>query len=232
MYLIPFDSAAERPVTFTGDHVDAPVWLRDGRLVFKKGLPSPGLFVLNPTGGRPRPFGPAGYATGDPWYLQWLDDSLYVLDQRDLHRVFVLDSSGSIRHMVTVPDTLNQLLTVTPDARELWFFDRDLEKGRFYSLDRVTGAVKVAFDFPLRSNGGVVGWANGAYVFATWPKRTASAPTIWRVKSDGTTTRIVRLPADCDFRSLTMSRDGRRFVCTKTDTKRDIWLLHGLALRR
>ena len=39
------------------------------------------------------------------------------------------------------------------------------------------------------------------------------------------------LPKDRDFSSLSMSRDGRRFVCKRTDAKTDIWL-HGLNPRR
>ena len=229
LYVIPFDSGAARQITSTGDHVDTPVWLRDGSFVFKRGLPSR-LFVADLTGGQPRPFGPAEYTTGNPWYLQWLDDSLYVLDQRDMSRVFVLDSSGSIRDTLTVPDTLDQLLTVTPDARQLWFFAGDLEKGPFYSLDRATKLVKVAFE--VRPNIGVLGWADNAYVVATWPKRTASSPTVWRVNPGGTFTQIAVLPTDCDFRGLSMSRDGRRFVCKRTDEKRDIWLLRGPNLWR
>jgi Tol biopolymer transport system component len=240
LYVVPFEGGPERPITSDRERHTAPVWLPDGRLVFKKGQPSTQLYVVNPTGGQPQPFGPAGYSTGDPWYLQWLDDSLYVLDQRDHHRVLVVDASGSIRDTLTVPDTLDQLLTVTPDARELWFFDRDLEKGWFYSLDRVTNAVKVAFTTHSlagrgapRPNGGVLGWANSNYHVATWPNRTVSAPTVWRVNSDGTFTRIVELPETCDFRfGLSMSRDGRRFVCKRSEARTDIWLLRGVNLTR
>src|SRR5262245_14733491 len=51
-----------------------------------------------------------------PGILQWLDDSLYVLDQRDQHRLLVLDWSGSVRDTLAVADTPDQLLAVTPDA--------------------------------------------------------------------------------------------------------------------
>lgn len=231
LYRIPFEGGDARPISPTPDHFATPVWLRDGRLVFKRGLPNTQLFVVNPTAGQPRPFGPAGYTTGNPYYLQWIDDSLYVLDQRDQHRVLILDSGGFIRDTLTVPDTLDQLLAATPDGRQLWFFGHDLGSGRFYSLDRLTRRVNVAFDMPPNSY--AVGWAGDAYVFATWPKRTASSPTLWRVNSNGTFTRVAVLPTDCDFAvRLSMSRDGHRFVCKRTYEKRDIWLLHGLDLGR
>jgi serine/threonine protein kinase/DNA-binding SARP family transcriptional activator/Tol biopolymer transport system component len=241
LYLIPFEGGPERPLTSGQHHVDAPVWLRDGRLVFKRGLPSTQLFVVNPRGGQPRPFGPSGYTTGNPWYLQWLDDSLYVLDQWDEHRLLVVDSSGSVRGRLTVPDTLSQLLAVTPDARQLWFLERNSESRRFFSLDRSTKLVTVdrstklvtiTVDIPPNSQ--PLGWADDTYVFATWRKRTASPPTLWRVNSGGTFTPIAVLPTDCDFGStvISMSRDGRRFVCVRTDAKRDIWLRRGLDLWR
>ena len=232
LYLVPFEGGAVRPITSGRHHFDTPRWLRDGRLVFKGGLPSTQLFVVNLTGGQPRPFGPAGYSTGDPWYLQWLDDSLYVVDQTDQHRLLVLDSSGSVRDTLSVPDTLGQLFAVTPDSRHLWFFDRVITKGRFYSLDRSTGLVKVAFEMPRNSF--QLGWAGHDYLIATWPKPEASAPVIWRVNPGGTFTRVAVLPTECDFSlgGLLMSRDGRRFVCRRTDAKTDIWLLRGLNLSR
>jgi len=230
VYVIPFEGGPPRPITSGRNRFIGPVWLRDQRLVFKRGLPDAQLFVVNLTGGQPHPFGPAGYTTGNPWYLQWLDGSSYVLDQRDQHRLLVLDSSGAVRDTLTVPKTLDILFAATPDARHLWFFDHNYAKGRFYSLDRVTKTVKVAFDMPPLSL--IVGWADDTYVFATWPKPTASSPTLWRVNSGGAYTKLAVLPADCDFSGLSMSRDGRRFVCRRTQAKTDIWLLRGLDLRR
>lgn len=230
LYRIPFDGGEARPITSTRDHYATPVWLRDGRLVFKRGLPSTQLFAVNLNGGQPRPFGPAEYITGNPWYLQWLDDSLYVLDQRDQHRLLVVDSSGSIRDTMTVPDTLDHLVAVTPDARQVWFRGREFVQGRFYSWDRVTKLVKVAFVVPR--NYGLLGWADDAYVVATWPRRGASSPTIWRVNGGGASTQMAVLPTECDLGGLSMSRDGRRFVCRRTDAKTDIWLLHGVDLGR
>jgi hypothetical protein len=142
---------------------------------------------------------------------------------------------------LTVPDSLDQLLTVTPDSRELWFFDHDLEKGLLYSMDRVTKAVKVAYTNQRlvtgpgapRPNSGLLGWASSAYHIATWPNRQVSSPTVWRVNTDGTFTRIVEFAETCDFRfGLSMSRDGHRFVCKRTDAKTDIWLLRGVNLTR
>lgn len=241
LYLIPFDGGPERPLTSGRDHVDAPVWLRDGRLVFKRGLPSTQLFVVDPRGGRPRPFGPSGYTTGNAWYLQWLDDSSYVLEQWDQHRLFVVDSSGSVRGSLTLPDTLDQLVAVTPDARQLWFLERNAESRRYYSLDRSTKLVtvdrstrlmRVAAHVPPNSQ--PVGWADDTYVFATWPNRAASRPKLWHVNSDGASSQITVLPTDCDFGSslISMSRDGRRFVCVRTSAKRDIWLWRGVDLGR
>ena len=230
LYRIPFEGGAERAITSARDHFATPVWLRDGRLVFKRGLPSDRLLVGGLTSGQSRPFGPEGYTTGNPFYLQSLDDSSYVLDQRDLHRVLVLDSRGTIRDTVMVPDTLDQLFAVTPDARQLWFFDRDFATGRFYSLDRETKQVKVAFNTP--PNARVLGWADNVYAFATWPRLAASRPSLWHVNPGGRHTRVAELPADCDFGGLSMSRDGRRFVCSRTDAKRDIWLLRGVDLWR
>ena len=237
LYLVPFAGGPERPITSEADRHTSPKWLRDDRVVFKKGQPSTQLYVVNATGGRPRPFGPAGYTTGDPWYLQWFVDSMYVLDERDHHRVLVVDARGFIRDTLAVPDTLDQMFTVTPDARQLWFFEKgDVHAARaFYSFDRFTKEVKLAFAAEKgRAGPGLfLGWVDGAYFVARWPNpRAAGAPTVWRVNSDGTFTRTLDLPADCSFRNLSMSRDGRRFVCSKSDAKSDIWLLRGVNVGR
>ena len=230
IYLIPFDSGAARAITSERAVHAQPVWLRDDHLVFKKGLPSTQLYVMDIVGGKPRPFGPAGYSTGDPFYLQWLDDSLYVLDQNDKQRVLVVDARGSIRDTLTIPATVDQLFAATPDGRELWFFDKDIHfGGQFHRLDRRTRKVNTV-RFPWKPDtGGLLGWANGEFFFATWQ---ASSPTVWRLTSGGTFTRDVVLP-ECDFRGLSMSRDGRRFVCKRSpDPKPDIWLLRGVNLGR
>jgi hypothetical protein len=236
LYRIPFEGGSPRPITSERDRLTQPVWLRDDRVVFKKGLPSTQLYVVNSIGGQLRPYGPAGYSTGSPFFLQWLDDSLYVLDQRDHHRVLVVDANGFIRDTLTVPDSLDQLLTVTPDRRELWFFPRAIHTERtYYSLDRSTNEVKLAFtvEKPGNGNGFLLGWVDGAYLNATWPNAPAAgSPTLWRLNSDGTFMKIVVLPAVCSFRTLSMSRDGRRFACSRTDAKTDIWLLRGVNLGR
>jgi serine/threonine protein kinase/DNA-binding SARP family transcriptional activator/Tol biopolymer transport system component len=227
LYLIPFDSGAERRLT-NGQYFDSPVWLRDQRLVLKNGLGGPNqLVVVNPSDAQPRPFGPAQYTSGNPWYLQWLDDSLYALEQMNPHRLLILDSGGSTRDSLAVPDSLGQLLTVTPDRQQIWFLQ--LKRGRVYSLDRRTKLVKVAFDPPRNSL--PLGWADDGYVLVMRPKGTASSPTLSRVNSDGTFRQIAILPTGCG--GVSMSRDGTRLVCMKRDAKRsDIWLQRGLDLGR
>ena len=235
LYVIPFEGGTLRPITSERDRLREPRWLRDERLVTKKGLPSNQLYVVNATGGQLRPFGPAGYTTGDPFYLQWLGDSLYALDQRDHHRVLVVDSNGAIRSEVTVPDSLDQLFAVTPDGRELWFFGPgDVHTGLlYYSLDRWTHEVKVAYALKRTGSGTFLGWAGGAFFGATWPRASeAGSPTVTRLNTDGTFKKVLVLPAVCNFRELSMSRDGRRFVCRRTDAKTDIWLMRDVNLAR
>jgi hypothetical protein len=162
--------------------------------------------------------------------LQWLGDSLYVLDQRDLHQVLALDASGSIRDTLAVPDSLGELFAATPDGRELWFLSTDPHYGgRMHRLDRETGKVNTVTFAGTPGTYGLLGWANGAYYVATRSK-PSSSPTIRRLNSDGTFTQGVELPADCI--GLSLSRDGRRLVCSKTDQKSDIYLLRGVNLKR
>jgi eukaryotic-like serine/threonine-protein kinase len=232
LYLIPFEGGPERQLTSGRHHFDDPVWLRDGRLVFKAGLPTTQLFVIDPRHPQPRPFGPTQFTTGNLLYLQWLDDPAYVVDQSNPHRVLVVDSSGSVLDSVSVPQTLGMLVAATPDARQLWFsVQRNFERRRVYSLDPLTKVVTLAFE--VDPNSQAVGWADDTFVFATWPKRITSSPTLWRVNPGGTFTKIALLPAECDFNtgSISMSRNGRRFVCRRTNPNRDIWLWRGVGLR-
>jgi hypothetical protein len=234
VYLIPFDSGAERRLT-TGKFFGGAGWLRDQRLVTMQVLGDPGQFlVVDLSGAQPRPFGPAG-ASGSPWRLQWLGDSQYLLEHTSPRHLLVLDSAGSTRDSLMVPDTLGQLLTATPDGRQVWFNRESVTRRRVLSLDLLTKRVKVAFYAPPKSF--PVGWANDGYYVVTLSEDTASAPALSRVNSNGTLTQIATLPKGCDFvmsdKSLSMSRDGSRFVCVRRyPVKRDILLQRGFDLGR
>ena len=173
--------------------------------------------------------------SGSPWRLQRLGDSLYLLEHTTPRHLLILDSAGSIRDSLVVPDTLGQLLTATPDGQQIWFNRESVTGRRVLSLDLQTKQVKVAFNAP--PNSFPVGWANDGYYVVTVPKDTPSWPALSRVNPKGTLTQIATLPKGCDFVtsdiSLSMSRDGTRFVCVRRyAVKRDIVLQRGFDLGR
>jgi hypothetical protein len=178
VYLIPFDSGAERRLT-TGHFLYGAGWLRDHRLVTMEVQGGPGQFVVvSLSDAQPRPFGPAG-TSGSPWRLQRLGDSLYLLEHTTPRHLLILDSAGSIRDSLVVPDTLGQLLTATPDGQQIWFNRESVTGRRVLSLDLQTKQVKVAFNAP--PNSFPVGWANDGYYVVTVPKDTPSWPALSRV---------------------------------------------------
>jgi hypothetical protein len=96
---------------------------------------------------------------------------------------------------------------------------------RVVRVDRRSGMLAEVLEQPMTQIPYPLAADHGTVTYATWARgRDGNRPTIWRVHAGAAPTKVTLL-SPCEEETLTMSADGRRFVCAERTSKSDIFLL-------
>ena len=93
-------------------------------------------------------------------------------------------------------------------------------------VDRASGALGVVIDLAPTQEATLLAADRGEVVYATWGVGSdVGRPTLWRGRAGRPPEKLAELPLECTAGSLTMSADGRRFVCLAWAIQPDLFLV-------
>ena len=221
VYVMPFAGGAKQAVTHEASGWEVQGWVPGGHQLLYAGTARPApLYAQDVPGGTRHVIGQAGA-------LPFSGGGMVELERTGRRLVF--RGPAGAERTIALPDSLGGFPS-------LWAADADggaayvrstgqSTRQRVVRVDRASGTLSEVLDLPMTQVPYVLAAERGTVVYATWRRGgDGNRPTVWRVKAGGPTTRVALLSA-CDEGTLTMSADGRRFVCAERAAKSDLFLL-------
>jgi WD40 repeat protein len=237
IYTFPLSGRAPVAVSYQGGLRDYPFWSADGRHLLYNALnrdqSDAGVFIADIDGGRERTVY-KGTDRGVP--VGWMGNDAVVLATAEVFTI--VDTAGTIRRTMTVPDSLAASTPPYIDAVSRRSAYWSARAGAVIIVDLSSGRFTRAFASKTRMR--PVGWTadgslfvttdvsadSGAAPGSTTPRRKA---VLGRIGPGSTGfVRIATLPQDCmldlSVIGVAIDRAGTRASCTQRRFTPDVWL--------
>jgi hypothetical protein len=221
VYVMPFTGGAKQPVTHDASGWGVLGFVPGAHRMVYAGLARPApLYAHDVPGGARHVIGRAGA-------LPTAGGGTVELNATRRQVVF-RDSAGSERS-IALPNAFGgfpNLWAVDADGSGAYVHSAGIAAHlRIVRVDRASGELAEVLDRPVTRIPYPLAADHGTVTYATWERgRDGNRPTIWRVRAGGVPSKVTLLSA-CEEETLSMSADGRRFVCAERTSKSDLFLL-------
>jgi len=232
VYAMPVEGGPMKQMTFLNSVAVCPVWSQDGKTIAfvsdKNGKRR--VWVINVVNGAPREFKQSD--VGIQMFLAWTPSAEILYQRSDLRSFHLLNpATETERAFVPAADIWNfSQPRYSPDGKTVALHYKSQESAAssaIWLVNLETSAWKLLYDrhpyvYPA-------GWSpDGKWLYAA--ETVDSQTLLIRINiANGEARTLAAFPFDYTFSditrdALTMTPDGKRFICTRVEYQSDVWM--------
>jgi Tol biopolymer transport system component/DNA-binding winged helix-turn-helix (wHTH) protein len=239
VYVMPITGGSPTQLTFLNSFNADPVWSPDGNWVAFASTEGgkPRVWVVSADGGPPHAVS-SGDLSADNLELAWAPSSRILYQQVGNRNFYALDPQTNQEHLLVRDSSVGWMFSPVhaPDRKAIAVAWNRRPKRGIWIIDGEDSREGLLYEAAVPPV--VIGWsADGRSVFALEGGRpiyrgliasrgeTLTEAKIVRISArDGESHSVMALPF-AEVGGVSMTPDGRRFVCTVYSSRSDVWLV-------